>query len=45
MQPPYYDNYPDLVGLVKTARWNASADPESPYTIEILTYVLVLVFS
>ena len=39
VQPPYYDNYPNIVGLVKTARWNTSADPDSPYTIEILTYV------
>ncbi|CAI8010915.1 Tryptophan aminotransferase-related protein 3 [Geodia barretti] len=37
-QPPYYDNYPYIVGIVQTARWNTSADPTSPYTIEILTY-------
>jgi hypothetical protein len=36
-QPPYYDNYPYIVGIVQTARWNTSADPTSPYTIEILT--------
>lgn len=38
VQPPYYSNYPYLVDLVKTAHWNTSADPLSPYTIEILTY-------
>jgi aspartate/methionine/tyrosine aminotransferase len=38
VQSPYYNAYPDLVGLVKTARWNTSADPSSSFTIEILTY-------
>jgi hypothetical protein len=37
VQSPYYNAYPDLVGLVKTARWNTSADPSSSFTIEILT--------
>ena len=39
MQPPHYEDYLHLVDMVKTARWNPTADPESPYTIEILTYV------
>lgn len=38
VQPPYYENYPYVVDLVKTAQWNTTADPDSPYTIEILTY-------
>jgi L-tryptophan--pyruvate aminotransferase len=38
VQPPHYENYLFLVDMVKTAKWNSTADPDSPYTIEILTY-------
>ena len=38
-QPPFYSGYISIVGQVPRARWNVSADPSSPYTIEILTYV------
>ena len=38
-QAPYYFGYISIVGQVPGARWNASADPSSPYTIEILTLV------
>lgn len=37
VQSPYYSGYPSIVGLVGTAQWNSTADPASPYTIEILT--------
>ena len=39
VQSPYYSGYPSIVGLVGTAQWNSTANPASPYTIKILTWV------
>ena len=39
-QVPYYASYPDIIARISTARWNLSADPNSPWTIEIVTLVL-----
>ena len=39
-QVPYYSSYPDIIARISTARWNLSADPNSPWTIEIVTLVL-----
>lgn len=38
-QTPYYAGYPGLAELQgsATARWNTDADPNSSWTIEILT--------
>lgn len=42
-QTPYYSAYPFLSELDSTtARWNPNADPNSPWTIEILTLVSIL---
>ncbi len=37
-QTPYYTGYTYLMDI-PTAVWNPNADPESPWTIEILTSV------
>ena len=41
-QAPHYLGYVDIVGHIPNARWNMSADPASQFTIEILTYVLII---
>lgn len=41
-QTPYYPGYPYLMAL-PTARWNSTADPSSPWTIEIVTLVVAQV--
>ena len=40
-QRPYYPGYGGLVDF-PTAKWNPDADPDSPWTIEILTLVSFL---
>ncbi|XP_064387369.1 uncharacterized protein LOC135335756 [Halichondria panicea] len=37
-QAPYYPGYIFISSNCPNTRWNASADPNSPFTIEILTY-------
>lgn len=38
VQTPYYTDYQNLREIESaTARWNPAADPNSPWTIEILT--------
>ena len=36
-QRPYYEGYTHIVEQVPNAQWNLDADPNSPWTIEILT--------
>ena len=38
-QLPYFSTYKFMMTQIPTARWNASADPNSPWTIEIVTSV------
>lgn len=37
VQKPYYSGYVDILKEVHNAKWNPEADPNSPWTIEILT--------
>ena len=39
-QTPYYPGYPSLMDI-PTARWNSTANPSSPWTIEIVTLVTI----
>lgn len=36
-QAPYYAGYSTLLQYAKHAKWNPSATPTSPWTVEILT--------
>ena len=36
-QPPYYPGYSDILRHAQGARWNPDADPNSPWTVEIVT--------
>ena len=36
-QVPYYMGYSSILKYSKGARWNPNADPNSPWTVEIVT--------
>ena len=36
-QVPFYYKYQNLLNYSKGARWNLNADPNSPWTVEIVT--------
>ena len=45
-QVHYYASYPNIIARISTARWNLSADANSPWTIEIVNvrsvYLLII---